>query len=103
SPVAVVSLLVLLYLLLGMVLEAMSMMLVTVPILYPVAMTVGLDPLAFGVFVVLAIEAAQITPPVGINLYTLAGIGKVHLGRLSLHVVPYVAMLVFMMFLVAFL
>ena len=103
SPLAVVSLMVLLYLILGMVLEALSMMLVTVPILYPIAMAVGLDPLAFGVFVVLAIEAAQITPPVGINLYTIAAIGKVHLGRLSLQVIPYVLMLVLMMYVVAFL
>jgi C4-dicarboxylate transporter DctM subunit len=98
TPLSVVALMVAVYIVLGTFLEATSMLLISVPILYPVAQSIEMDPLAFGVFVVLAIEAAQITPPVGINLYTLAAIGRVHLGRMSLHALPYVGMLIAMMF-----
>jgi C4-dicarboxylate transporter DctM subunit len=98
---AVVTLMVLIYILLGTFLEATSMMLVSVPIMYPLARSIGMDPLAFGVFVVLAVEVAQIHPPFGINLYALSGIGKVHIGRMSISVIPYVVMMIAMMFAVS--
>jgi C4-dicarboxylate transporter, DctM subunit len=102
SPLLVFTLMVLLYLVLGMFLEALSMMVVTVPILFPVATALGIPPLAFGVFVVLAVEAAQITPPVGINLFTIAKIGNVPFGEMSRAIVPYVVLLLTMMYLVYF-
>jgi C4-dicarboxylate transporter DctM subunit len=102
APLVVFTLMVLLYLVLGMFLEALSMMVVTVPLLYPVATTLGIPPLAFGVFVVLAVEAAQITPPVGINLFTVAKIGEVPFGQMARAIVPYVGLLLAMMYLVYF-
>jgi C4-dicarboxylate transporter DctM subunit len=87
---------------LGMFLESLSMMLVTVPILFPVMKALGVEPLAFGVFMVLAVEAALITPPVGMNLFTICTIGKLDFGRISREIVPYVAMLVAMMYLVIY-
>ena len=78
------------------------MMVVTVPILYPVAMALGMPPLAFGIFVVLAVEAAQITPPVGINLFTIAKIGEVPFSEISRAIIPYVCLLILMMYLVYF-
>jgi len=102
APIAVVALMVAIYIILGTFLEATSMMLISVPILFPVSQAIGMNPLVFGIFVVLAIEAAQITPPIGINLYTLAAISKVHLGRLALHVLPYVGIMIAMMFTVYF-
>ena len=99
---AVVTLMVVFYLVLGMFLEALSMMLVTVPILYPVAIGVGIDPLVFGVFVVLAMETALITPPVGMNLFTIATIGKVPFGPLSWAALPYVGLMVLGMYVVVF-
>jgi C4-dicarboxylate transporter DctM subunit len=62
----------------------------------------GIDPLAFGVFMVLAVEAALITPPVGMNLFTICTIGKIDFGRISREVLPYVAMLIAMMYLVLY-
>jgi C4-dicarboxylate transporter DctM subunit len=97
SKLSVTLLMIVLFLFLGMILEAMSMMLIAVPILFPITQAVGIDPLAFGVFVVLAIEAAQITPPVGINLFTIASIGQVDIRRISLQVVPYVGMIILLM------
>ncbi len=59
------------YLLLGMVLESLSMMLLTVPIFYPVVASLGVDLIWFGIFVVVAIEISLITPPVGLNVFVL--------------------------------
>jgi len=97
-----VTLMVVFYLILGMFLEALSMMLITIPILFPVAKAAGIEPLAFGVFVVLAIEAAQITPPVGINLFTISQIGKVPFHSMARAIVPYVVLLVLMMYLIVY-
>jgi C4-dicarboxylate transporter, DctM subunit len=102
GKVAVVIMLVVLFLLLGTVLEAMSMMLIAVPILLPITLQLGIDPLAFGVFVVLAIEAAQITPPIGINIFTVASVGAVDIRRISLQIAPFLLMIVALMFAVIF-
>jgi C4-dicarboxylate transporter DctM subunit len=75
----------------------MSMMLIAVPILFPITQAVGIDPLAFGVFVVLAIEAAQITPPIGINIFTVASIGKIDIRRIAVQIVPFLLMIVVLM------
>jgi len=98
----IVTLVVLFYFILGMFLEALSMMLITVPILFPLSQQLGINPLAFGIFVVLAVEMAQITPPVGINLFTIAGIGKIRLDKLSRSIIPYVLILVVMMYLMVY-
>ncbi len=97
-----VSLMIGFYLVLGMFLEALSMMLITIPILFPVATAIGMDPLAFGIFVVLAIEIAQITPPVGINLFTVSQIGKIPFEHIIKAIVPYVVIAILMMYAVAY-
>lgn len=102
SPFLVFTLMVLLYLILGMFLEALSMMVITVPILYPVAASLGIPPLAFAIIVVLAVEAAQITPPVGINLFTVAKIGDVPFGSMSRAILPYVLLMIAAMYVVYF-
>lgn len=99
---ATITLMIAFYIVLGMFLEALSMMLITIPILFPVAMAIGMDPLAFGIFVVLAIEIAQITPPVGINLFTVSQIGKIPFEHIIKSIIPYVLMAVLMMYAVAY-
>lgn len=61
------------YLLLGCFLESMSMLLLTLPIVFPLVVAQGIDPIWFGVLMVTMIEVALITPPVGMNVYMLAG------------------------------
>lgn len=97
-----VTLMIAFYIVLGMFLEALSMMLITIPILYPVAMVIGMNSLAFGIFVVLAIEIAQITPPVGINLFTVSKIGKIPFEDIVKSIIPYVVMAILMMYAVAY-
>lgn len=76
SPIVFLLLVLVLYLVLGMVMDPTAMMLITVPILLPLAITVGVDPLVFGVLVVLLGELAVITPPVGILVFAVQRIAK---------------------------
>jgi tripartite ATP-independent transporter DctM subunit len=74
SAVGVLWILLLIYLILGCFLEALSMMITTIPITVPLVISLGVDPVWFGIFIVLVTELALITPPVGINLYVVQGI-----------------------------
>jgi TRAP-type C4-dicarboxylate transport system permease large subunit len=69
-------LLVLFYVLLGMFMDAMSMLVLTVPIALPMVVAVGIDPVWFGIFIVVMCEIALITPPVGMNLFVVQGLRK---------------------------
>ena len=71
GPLAVLAGILVCYLLLGMVLESMSMLLLTIPIFYPLAMAAGFDPIWFGIVVVVVIEISLITPPIGMNVFVL--------------------------------
>lgn len=62
------------YLVLGMFMDTLSMMVATIPLAWPVVASVGVDPIWFGIFVVLMCELGLITPPVGMNLFVVQGI-----------------------------
>jgi C4-dicarboxylate transporter, DctM subunit len=76
SPVTFVIFLIFFYLLLGTFMEALSMIVTTIPILVPALVAAGVDLVWFGVIVVILMEAALISPPEGINLYVIHGIRK---------------------------
>jgi tripartite ATP-independent transporter DctM subunit len=81
------------YLLLGAVLESLSMMLLTVPIFYPVVAALGVDLIWFGIFVVVAIEISLITPPVGLNVFVLKTIIRdIDTHTIFKGVIPFVLM-----------
>jgi tripartite ATP-independent transporter DctM subunit len=67
---------VVIYLFLGCFLDAISMMVLTMPVIYPVVLALGFDPIWFGVIAVLMMEAGLITPPMGLNIFTVAGVVK---------------------------
>lgn len=85
------------YLLLGCILDGMSMIVVTLPIALPAVLSAGWDPLWFGIFLVVAIEMAQLTPPVGFNLFVIQGITSETMTRIARSVVPYFAVLLLLM------
>lgn len=62
------------YVLLGTFMDAMSMLVLTVPVVIPIVVSVGIDPIWFGIFIVLMCEIALITPPVGMNLFVVHGV-----------------------------
>ncbi|MCC7275295.1 MAG: TRAP transporter large permease [Alphaproteobacteria bacterium] len=71
SPLQFFLLISLLYILLGMFIEGVSMMLLTVPVLYPSVLALGFDPVWFGVILVVFIELGALTPPMGLNLFAI--------------------------------
>ncbi|MBA7566813.1 C4-dicarboxylate TRAP transporter large permease protein DctM [subsurface metagenome] len=75
-PMVVMLIIILVYLVLGCFIDALSMVLLTIPIFFPVATSLGFDPIWFGIIIVLVAEMAMITPPVGMNVYVIAGITR---------------------------
>ncbi|MGE4327463.1 MAG: TRAP transporter large permease subunit, partial [Pseudodonghicola sp.] len=74
TPWLVILAILVIYLLLGCVFESMSMILLTVPIFYPLVMQLGYDAIWFGIVVVVVTEISLITPPVGMNVFVLRGV-----------------------------
>ena len=74
DPWMVIAAILVIYVLLGCVFESMSMILLTVPIFYPLVLSLGYDPLWFGIVVVVVVEISLITPPVGLNVFVLRGV-----------------------------
>jgi C4-dicarboxylate transporter, DctM subunit len=76
TPVQLLIAVVMFYFVLGMFMETLSMMVATVPIIAPIMFKAGFDPVWFGIIIILLMELAMITPPVGINLYVVQGLRK---------------------------
>jgi tripartite ATP-independent transporter DctM subunit len=90
SPTVILIIIVAFYLPLGMVIEGMSMILLTIPFVFPVITTLGFDPVWFGVLMVVLVEVSFISPPIGINLFVVQGITKVPLHDVVIGIVPFV-------------
>ncbi len=75
-PWAVMGLIILVYLLLGCLMDSLAMIMLTIPIFFPVITALGYDPIWFGVIIVLVTGMGVITPPVGINVYVVAGVAR---------------------------
>ena len=73
-PFGVIMLMVVLYILLGSVLESLSMILLTVPIFFPIIKSLGYDPVWFGILIVVVVEVGLITPPIGVNLFVIRSV-----------------------------
>lgn len=90
APWMVIMTILLIYLLLGCVFESLSMLLLTVPIFFPLVTGLGYDPVWFGIVVVVVTEISLITPPVGLNVFVLKGvIGDVSTGTIFRGVTPF--------------
>ena len=88
SPFSLVIALALFFLVLGCFLDGISMVVLTISVLLPTVQAAGLDLIWFGVFIVLVVEVAQITPPVGLNLFVLQGLTKRDIGYIAGTVIP---------------
>lgn len=97
SPMGTILVVVLIYIVLGFFIETLSLMVVTIPIIVPLVVAQGYDPIWFGILMIVLIEMALITPPVGLNLYVVQGARKS--GKMSdvmLGTIPYVVAMLFM-------
>jgi tripartite ATP-independent transporter DctM subunit len=92
-----ILILVLFYLVMGCFLETLSMMVGTIPVVMPVILHLGIDPVWFGIFLVIMMELALITPPVGMNLYVVQSVrGRGELADVYRGILPFVAAMLMM-------
>ncbi|MEW9672716.1 TRAP transporter large permease [Ammoniphilus sp. 3BR4] len=92
-----------LFFIMGTFLEAVSIILITLPIILPIIKHLGIDPIHFAIVMTVNMELAMITPPVGLNLFVVAGIAKEKLGNVVKGVIPFIILFVIVLaFLVLF-
>ena len=99
SPKMTMWMIVLFYLILGCFIETIAMMVTTIPLVLPLVVAAGYDPVWFGIFLMILCEASLITPPVGMNLYVVQGIrvDKGPLSDIGIGVMPFLAMMIVML------
>ncbi|SDG82949.1 TRAP transporter large permease [Bosea robiniae] len=101
GPMGTLVAIIIFYLVLGCFMEPLPMMIVTIPIIVPVVVQAGFDPVWFGIMVVLLCETAMITPPVGVNLYVVQGVrGRGVISDVILGVLPFIGSLLLMIVLI---
>ncbi|MFK7892905.1 MAG: TRAP transporter large permease [Granulosicoccus sp.] len=93
GPLMFILLVSVVLLLMGLVFEALSMILIMTPVLLPAALLLGFDPVWFGIFMVIMVECALITPPVGLNLYVIQAVAQVSLGDVARGVWPFLLLM----------
>ena len=89
----VILMIVLLYLVLGLFLDGLSSMLLTLPIIIPVILQLGYDPIWFGVIVVLLLEIGLVTPPVGMNLFITSANSGISVQKVLFGSIPFIIIL----------
>jgi tripartite ATP-independent transporter DctM subunit len=104
SPLVVLGVILVAYLLLGMFLEGFAILVLTVPIVFPIMLALGYDPIWFGIFMVIVLEMGLISPPVGINVFVVKGVAEdVPMGQIFAGIMPFwVAMIVCVVLIIAF-
>jgi TRAP-type transport system large permease protein len=93
SPLSYLLLVAVVLLVVGMFLESNAAYIMLVPLLHPIAMKFGIDPLHFGFLFVFNLVIGMLTPPVGVVLFVICGVSGLKLGELSKHVWPFIAMM----------
>jgi len=102
SPIGLIFVLLLLYIALGTVLEGFSIIVTTLPVVLPLVVAAGFDPVWFGVFLVIVVEMAQITPPVAFNFLVIQSMTGATSTQLTIATIPYFLVMVAFVFLLAF-
>ena len=104
SPMAIFAVIVLMYIIAGCVIEALPLIMLTVPIFFPVVVALGFDPIWFGVIIVLLAQMGLITPPVGVSAYIIKGVAPdVPLGTIFRGAITFLpAMVICVIILMAF-
>lgn len=91
TPIAVLLCILLLYFVLGMFMDSIAMLVITVPVVYPIILALGIDPVWFGIVTVLTVELGLITPPVGMNVFVIKAMAPhVGLGEIFKGVMPFI-------------
>jgi C4-dicarboxylate transporter, DctM subunit len=98
SPVLIITAMMFIYILLGTVMEELTMVLLTIPLFFPIVTELGFDPVWFGVLIVMIVQIGLISPPVGMNLFVINTLlPKVGLGNIFKGCWPFVLVMVFVL------
>jgi C4-dicarboxylate transporter DctM subunit len=89
SKYVVLVVIIFIYIVLGMFLDIFSSIVLTIPIIFPAVVAMGFDPIWFGVIMVRIMEIGLITPPIGMNVFVLAGVTDIPLGTIFRGIVPF--------------
>ncbi|BCH22309.1 TRAP transporter large permease [Mesorhizobium sp. L-8-3] len=100
-PLMLVVVLLVFYVLLGMVMEGLGIIVMTLPITLPLALSAGYDKIWFGIFIVIVVEMAQITPPVGFNLTVIQRLTGDSMGRITRATMPFFFIMAAFVFIMA--
>jgi tripartite ATP-independent transporter DctM subunit len=91
-PLGVMALILMFYLLLGCVFDALAMILLTVPIFFPLVIALGFDPVWFGIITVVVVELSLITPPIGMNLFVIHSVARdIPMTTIYRGILPFIA------------
>ncbi len=101
SPYLLLLVLGLMYLVLGMILDGISIVVMTLPIVLPIVLAAGFDPLWFGIYLVIMVELSQITPPVGFSLFVIQGISYEPVSYIIKSTLPFLIIMILMVVLLA--
>ena len=99
SPYVILAVIVVLYLVLGLFLDLISILILTVPVVLPLVISLGFDPLWFGIIVILLAEIGIVTPPVGINVFVVSKSANIPVEKIFSGVMVYVLSLLVLVFL----
>lgn len=90
SPLAIIAIILAIYLVMGCIFDSLAMILLTIPIFFPVVSSLGFDPVWFGILVVMVVELGLITPPIGMNVFVIKGmVPEVSLNTIYAGVLPF--------------
>ncbi len=93
SPMTLIAVMLLVYLALGCFMDGFSMIVTTLPVFLPLAVSAGFDQLWFGVFIIIAVEMSQITPPVGFNLFIINNLTGDRIGHIARDTLPFLLLM----------
>lgn len=94
SPAMVLLVVAIIYIVLGMFLDSISLITMTLPVVFPMMTAIGFDPVWLGILLVVLVEIGLITPPVGMNLFVLQGVGKVAMKEIVYGTIPFFIVMV---------
>jgi C4-dicarboxylate transporter, DctM subunit len=102
NPIIVLLMITILVLILGTFMETLSILIILTPLFLPVITQLGIDPIHFGIILVVGAEIGLLTPPVGLNLFVASGISKLSIERISMAVLPFILAMILALIVIVF-
>jgi len=102
NPIVIILLITVLLLIVGMFMDTLAAIIILTPILLPIAVQIGYDPVHFGIIMVVNLAIGFVTPPLGVNLFVASGISGLSIETLSKAIVPFIIAMIFTLLMITF-